>query len=198
MGKKFARFYASAQSIIAIMPCVSIIAAVANNRVIGNKNALPWHLPEDLKRFRSLTTGHHIIMGRKTYESLNRLLPNRITVIVSRNPDFAVPGALIAQSLQQAIALCHGDNEIFIIGGAALYREALQSADKLYLTQIDADFEGDVFFPEIDPQQWHESDRSDQLSGDGFQYRYVTYQQDKNAISPPTDAGADIAYNNCK
>jgi dihydrofolate reductase len=104
---------------------LSLIVALANNRVIGVNNTLPWHLPEDLKRFRALTTGHHIIMGRKTYESLGRLLPNRTTVIVTRNPNFQVQGALIAHSLEQALALCQDDDEAFLIGGAELYQAGL-------------------------------------------------------------------------
>ena len=98
------------------MTHLSLIVAMAHDRVIGLNNALPWHLPEDLKRFRALTTGHHIIMGRKTYESLNRLLPDRTTVIVTRNLDYQVPGALIAHSLEQALALAIDDNEVFLIG----------------------------------------------------------------------------------
>ena len=131
------------------MTCISIIVAVAKNNVIGINNTLPWHLPEDLKRFRALTTGHHIVMGRKTYESLGRLLPNRTTVIVTRNSNYAIPGALIAHSLQEAIELCKMDEEIFLIGGAELYTEALNIADKLYITEVDLTPIGDAFFPDF-------------------------------------------------
>ena len=159
------------------MPCLSLIVAVARNGVIGANNTLPWHLPEDLKRFRALTTGHHIIMGRKTYESLNRLLPGRTSVIVSRNADYSVTGALVANSLQQAIELCGSDEEIFLIGGAELFGQGLQLADRLYLTEIDAYFEGDVFFPDFDPKTWHETSREQHASAQGLGISYITYQR---------------------
>jgi len=159
------------------MSCISLIAVIARNRVIGLNNTLPWHLPEDLKRFRALTTGHHIIMGRKTYESLNRLLPDRITVIVTRNPGYHVPGALVATSLSQAIALCAADEEVFVIGGAELYREALQLADRLYITTIDAEFEGDAFFPEFDQAAWLEIAREQHISAEGLRFSYLIYQR---------------------
>ncbi|MEQ1602271.1 MAG: dihydrofolate reductase [Methylophilaceae bacterium] len=173
------------------MSCISLIAAVALHRVIGVNNTLPWHLPEDLKRFRALTTGHHIIMGRKTYESLNRLLPGRTTVIVSRNHALNVPGALIANSLQQALALCGADEEVFIIGGAELYRDGLKLADKLYITEIDAAFAGDAFFPEIDFSVWRQSTISADMRAGEINYRYVLYQRQPqttlNAISRAGD-----------
>ena len=109
---------------------LSIIVAIAKNGVIGLNNTLPWHLPEDLKRFRALTTGHHIIMGRKTYESLGRLLPDRTTVIVTRNKDYQIAGALVVHSLAEAMKLCSQDTEAFLIGGAELYLDGLQYANK--------------------------------------------------------------------
>jgi dihydrofolate reductase len=159
------------------MSKLSLIAAVAENGVIGLDNALPWHLPEDLKRFRALTTGHHIIMGRKTYESLNRLLPDRTTVIVTRNPHYEVPGALIANSLEAAIAQCSGDPEIFLIGGAELYKDGLDKADKLYLTEVHQAFDGDAYFPQWDRQQWHESSRERHTSIKGLPFSYATYER---------------------
>lgn len=159
------------------MSSLSIIVAVARNRVIGNNNTLPWHLPEDLKRFRALTTGHHIIMGRKTYESLNRLLPDRTTVIVTRNPDYKVKGALIANSLQQAIELCGDDKEVFLIGGAELYRDGLDLAHKLYLTEIDAEYAGDAFLPEFELSAWKETLREPHVSAQGLSFTYITYQR---------------------
>ena len=159
------------------MSCISLIAAIAHNRVIGLNNTLPWHLPEDLKRFRALTTGHHIIMGRKTYESLNRLLPDRTTVIVTRNPGYQVAGAIIANSLSEAVVACQPDEEVFLIGGAELYQEGLQLANKLYFTQIDADFEGDAFFPELDASTWHETLCEQHISAQGLRFSYVTYQR---------------------
>lgn len=157
------------------MTSLSTIVAIANKRVIGVNNTLPWHLPEDLKRFRALTMGHHIIMGRKTYESLGRLLPGRTTVIVTRNTDYKVEGALIANSLQAAIALCDGDNEAFLIGGAELYQDGLKFSNKLYITEISLDVEGDAFFPEYQSEEWLESSREAHSSAQGLNYSYVTY-----------------------
>ncbi len=157
------------------MKNVSIIVAVANNNVIGINNSLPWHLPEDLKRFRALTTGHHIIMGRKTYESLGRLLPNRTTVIVTRNKNYQVEGALVAHSLEAAIALCQEDNEPFLIGGAELYQSGIVLANKLYLTQVNANVAGDAFFADINPNDWHLSEKKDHIAACGLEYSDLIY-----------------------
>ncbi|HWU34503.1 MAG TPA: dihydrofolate reductase [Methylovorus sp.] len=159
------------------MPKLSLIVAIAHDGVIGVNNTLPWHLPEDLKRFRALTMGHHIIMGRKTYESLNRLLPGRTTVIVTRNPDYRVEGALIASSLQNAISQSAGDEEVFLIGGAELYREGLGQADRLYITEIEASFSGDAFFPAIDYAQWKLVAEERHVSVNHLIYRYLTYDR---------------------
>ena len=159
------------------MTQLSTIVAIANNRVIGINNTLPWHLPEDLKRFRALTTGHHIIMGRKTYESLGRLLPGRTTVIVTRNQDYKVAGALVANSLQDAIAQSKGDDEAFLIGGAELYQDGLKLSDKLYITEIDLDVAGDAYFPEFDRSDWQEIAREAHVSEKGLKFSYVTYQR---------------------
>jgi dihydrofolate reductase len=159
------------------MTKLSTIVAIANNRVIGINNTLPWHLPEDLKRFRALTMGHHIIMGRKTYDSLGRLLPGRTTVIVTRNPDYKVEGALTANSLADAIALCKNDDEAFLIGGAELYQDGLRHSDKLYITEIDLDVAGDAHFPDFDSSQWQEIAREAHVSEQGLKFNYVTYQR---------------------
>jgi dihydrofolate reductase len=159
------------------MTKLSTIVAIANNRVIGINNTLPWHLPEDLKRFRALTMGHHIIMGRKTYDSLGRLLPGRTTVIVTRNPDYKVEGALTANSLADAIALCKNDDEAFLIGGAELYQDGLRHSDKLYITEIDLDVAGDAHFPDFDSSQWKEIAREAHVSEQGLKFNYVTYQR---------------------
>ena len=159
------------------MSRISVIVAVARDRVIGLNNTLPWHLPEDLKRFRALTMGHHIIMGRKTYESLGRLLPGRTTVIVSRNPQYRVEGAVCVTSLQQAIEACGEDDEVFVIGGAQLYEQAMRLADRLYLTEIDANFDGDAWFPDFEPAAWRLSSSETHTSGAGWDYRYLTYDR---------------------
>ena len=157
------------------MTTLSLIVAMAKNRVIGVNNTLPWHLPEDLKRFRALTTGHHIIMGRKTYESLGRLLPNRTTVIVTKNNGYEVEGALIAHSLEEAIALCKNDDAPFIIGGAALYETALPYVSKLYITEIALEVAGDAYFPAIDADDWELTARESHVSEKGLAFDYLTY-----------------------
>ncbi len=156
---------------------LSLIVALAKNRVIGLNNTLPWHLPEDLKRFRALTTGHHIIMGRKTYESLGRLLPDRTTVIVTRNPNYQVEGALIAHSLEEAMALCVGDDEAFLIGGAELYQAGLNLAQKMYVTELDLEVAGDAYFPAFDLSQWQESTRVAHTSAQGLPFSYIRYHR---------------------
>lgn len=157
------------------MTQLSIIAAMASNNVIGLNNTLPWHLPEDLKRFKALTTGHHMIMGRKTYESLGRLLPNRTTVIVTRNKDYQVEGALIAHSVEEAIQMSSGDDEAFLIGGAELYKEGVRLADKLYLTYLKNAYDGDTKFPIIDFNQWTEQSKKDLVSINGLEYNNFIY-----------------------
>jgi dihydrofolate reductase len=156
---------------------LSLIVALAKNRVIGLNNTLPWHLPEDLKRFRALTTGHHIIMGRKTYESLGRLLPDRTTVIVTRNPSYQVEGALIAHSLEQALSLCGGDDEAFLIGGAELYQAGLNHAQTMYVTAIDLDVAGDAYFPEFAMNQWQQTASEAHTSAEGLAFTYLTYRR---------------------
>lgn len=156
---------------------LSIIVAIAHHHVIGINNTLPWHLPDDLKRFRALTTGHHIIMGRKTYESLGRLLPGRTTVIVTRNKNYQLKDALVAHSLEQAINLCAEDTEIFLIGGAELYQSALKLADKLYITQLDLEIAGDAFFPDWDITEWREITLESHISEKGIKFSYITYER---------------------
>jgi dihydrofolate reductase len=155
----------------------SLIVAMAQNRVIGINNTLPWHLPEDLKRFRALTTGHHIIMGRKTYESLGRLLPGRTTIIVTRNKHYKVEGALIAHSLKSAWLLASGDAEPFVIGGAELYKEGLKLATKLYITEVQGEFSGDAFFPALDENAWNLVEKKDHVAASGLGYSDLIYSR---------------------
>lgn len=129
---------------------------MAKNRVIGANNRIPWHVPGEQKLFRQITMGHHLVMGRKTYESIGRLLPGRTTVIVTRQPDYAVPGAIIAHSLHEAINAAAPDNEVFVIGGAELFREALPLADRMYLSLVNEEPQGDVLMPEFDTSEWQE------------------------------------------
>ena len=135
---------------------LSIIVAMAKNRVIGADGRIPWHLPDELKLFKRLTMGRHIIMGRKTYESIARVLPGRTTVIVTRQTDYAVPGAIVAHTLGDAIGACAGDDEIFVIGGGELYEKALPLAGRIYLTVVDAAPPGDTYMPAIDSGEWRE------------------------------------------
>ena len=160
-------------------PHVSLIVAMARNRVIGSNNTLPWHLPADLKHFRGLTMGHHIVMGRKTYESIGKPLPGRTSVVVTRNPDYAAPGAIVVNSLQAAFAACSNDTEIFVIGGAELYRQAITLADRIYLTEIAADIRGDAYFPEFNPGEWHEESRETHIQSEPqpLEYHFVTYHR---------------------
>ncbi len=156
-------------------PTLSVIAAMARNRVIGINNTLPWRLPEDLKHFKALTMGHHIVMGRKTYESIGKPLPGRTTVIVTRDPTYRVDGCLTATSIEDAIAACGNDPEIFFVGGAEMYGQVLPRADRLYLTEIQAEYAGDAWFPEFDRIAWRELERQTHLSEAGLEYHFVTY-----------------------
>lgn len=157
----------------------SIIAAMASNRAIGINNTLPWRLPADLAHFKALTLGHHIIMGRKTYESLGKPLPGRTSVIVTRDRDFSVPGCAVAHTLADAMAACAGDAEAFFIGGADLYRQALELADRIYLTEVKTEVAGDAWFPEFDRARWLESSRKHCRADEknGFDYDFVTYDR---------------------
>ena len=142
---------------------LSLIVAVAENGVIGNNNQLIWHLPNDLKQFKRLTTGHCIIMGRKTFESIGKPLPNRTSIIISRNTDFQIAGCITVSSLENAISEAQKieTEEAFIIGGAEIYRLALPLVNKIYLTEVHHPYEGDTFFPTIDKIIWQERHRED-------------------------------------
>lgn len=137
----------------------SIIVAMDQNNGIGYQNRLPWRLPADLRFVKHLTMGHHLIMGRKTYESIGKPLPGRITIVVSRNPSYHAEGCLVRPSITSALALAEakGEREVFIFGGREIYREALKIADKLYITRIHAVFQADTFFPALDLSSWDET-----------------------------------------
>lgn len=156
---------------------LSIIAAVARNRVIGSENRLPWRLPEDLRHFKRLTLGHHLIMGRKTFESIGRPLPGRVSVILTRDTGYQAEGCLSAGSVGAALKACGDDPEVFVVGGAEIYAQFLPLADRLYLTEIDADFAGDAFFPAFDRSQWAEIGRESHVSDTGLAFAFVTYQR---------------------
>ncbi|MEM7582179.1 MAG: dihydrofolate reductase [Acidobacteriota bacterium] len=132
----------------------SLIFAMSENRVIGRDGQLPWHLPKDLKHFKRLTLNHPIIMGRKTYESIGKPLPKRRSIVLSRDPAYQPAGVEVVHSLEQALTLAAQDDEAFVIGGAGVLIEALPRADRLYLTQVHAEVEGDVVFPPVDTRHW--------------------------------------------
>ncbi|MBR2326271.1 MAG: dihydrofolate reductase [Alistipes sp.] len=146
---------------------VSIIVAIAENGVIGDKNSLLWDIKEDMRHFRTITTGHPVIMGRKTFESIGRPLPKRINVVITRS-DNTFEGCLVAHSLEEAMAMFPPEEEIFIIGGAQIYGEALPLADRLYLTIVHRNYEGDTSFPALDMSQWRELSREEFERGEEF------------------------------
>ena len=133
---------------------ISVIVAVAKNGVIGCRGGMPWHISEDLRYFKRVTTGHPVVMGRRTFESLGRPLPGRTNVVVTRNPSWSAEGVRVADSIDRAVAMFPPDEEVFVIGGGEIYRQAMPLADKLYLTRIDAAFEGDTFLPARDEADW--------------------------------------------
>jgi dihydrofolate reductase len=171
------------------MSTVSIIVGHANRNVIGRHNDIPWHLPADLQRFKRLTVGHPVIMGRKTFESivtrLGRPLPDRQNIVISRTLP-AGEGYVVAASLADALALVTAEPEVFIAGGGQIYAAALPLADKIYLTKVDADIEGDVTFPKLTDGEWkivsHEPQTSDEKNP--LPYRYITLERIKPAATP--------------
>ena len=141
---------------------LNLIAAVAANRVIGRENGLPWHLSADLKHFQALTMGHHLLMGRRTFDSIGRALPGRTTVVISRDAGFSGNSILIAASIERALEIAAADDEIFVCGGAQIYEQMLHRADRMFITQVHADVTGDAFFPDFDDvAEWKLVDRED-------------------------------------
>jgi len=160
---------------------ISIIVAVAENGVIGYDNHLLWHISEDLKRFKSLTIGHHIIMGRKTYDSVGKPLPGRINIVISRQQNYSVEGCLVAKSLEDALEIAKQDNEVFIIGGGEIYKQSLSLSDKIYLTRVHAGFAGDTFFPELNLSEWttESVQKGKPANDDGFGYTFINLVRDR-------------------
>ncbi len=140
---------------------ISFVVAIAENNAIGKDNGLLWHLPTDLKHFKQITNGHTIIMGRKTFDSMGKPLPNRRNIVITRNADLKIEGAEVTTSLDDALALCKTEEEVFIIGGAEIYKEALDKTDRIYLTTVHQRFEGDAYFPELDRNKWVETAREE-------------------------------------
>jgi dihydrofolate reductase len=140
-------------------PTISLIAAVSENGVIGAQNRLPWHLPDDLRHFRAITTGHTVITGRRNYDSIGKPLPNRRNIVITHQRGYEAPGCLVAHSLEEALALASGESEVFVIGGAQLYAQALPLAARLYLTEVHATVTGDTYFPTLERDNWQETAR---------------------------------------
>ncbi len=157
---------------------LSIIVAVARNRAIGKDNQLLWHITEDLKYFKQITSGHTVIMGRKTFESIGKPLPNRRNIIISSSLP-AQENVTVARSLADAVALANHEEEVFIIGGGSIYNEALPLAGRLYYTEVHADYDADTFFPEIDKGCWKEVSRQDFPRGATFEspFSFVVYER---------------------
>ena len=162
---------------------IALIAAMDNNRVIGANNVLPWHLPVDLKHFKTITLGKPILMGRKTYESIGRPLPGRDNIVLTRQADFGANGCTVACSMEQAVshAAKLGAKELMVIGGGQLYEAMLPSADRLYLTLVDTSVAGDAFFPEIDGNEWAESDRQEHAADEKNAYNVTFLTLDRIA-----------------
>jgi dihydrofolate reductase len=158
---------------------LSAIVAMAANRVIGAHNQLPWRLPADLARFKRLTMGHTLILGRKTYESIGRPLPGRTFVVVTRQQGYAPPGVKVAHTVDEALALAQGDDEVFVAGGAELYAQTMSRLNRLYLTLIERDFPGDTYFPEVDLSGWRliEQEHHPASGPDALPYAFLTYER---------------------
>ncbi len=161
---------------------VSIIAALADNNVIGRDNKLPWHMPADMKWFKNHTMGHHVLMGRKTFEQFQKPLPGRANVVITRNPNFSAEGVAIARSVDEAISKAEaaGDREIFIIGGAEIFAQSLHRADRMYLTRIHAEPEGNAYFPEFDDvNEWKlvDAEHCEADEKNPYPYSFLTYER---------------------
>ena len=153
---------------------------MSENRVIGINNKLPWHLPADLRHFRRLTTGHPVIMGRKNYESIGKPLPGRANIVVTRNPDYRAPGCVVTHTFEEAMTSAGSDAEIFIIGGAEIYRQAFDRAHRIYLTLIHARIEGDTYLPEFEGPPWREISRERHERDEKNPYAYTHVIYDRN------------------
>lgn len=157
---------------------ISIIAALGKNRVIGSDNYIPWKLPADMKRFKELTTGKPVIMGRKTFESIGRPLPNRTNIIITTDKNYKENGCIVVHSVDDALKAAKG-SEIMIIGGAQTYKQFLPKANRMYLTFIDKEFEGDAYFPEYNKHEWKETSREEHADEGGLRYAFVNFERIK-------------------
>jgi len=157
---------------------VSIVVAISENHTIGKDNKLLWYLPNDLKHFKEITTGHTIIMGRKTYESVGKPLPNRRNIITTRQ-NITIAGCEVANSIEAALALCGAEDEVFVVGGAEIYRQSMHLTDRIYLTVVHKEFDGDSYFPEIPANEWTETSREDHEpdAKNALPYSFITFER---------------------
>tara|TARA_R110000787_G_scaffold183014_1_gene295005 strand:+ start:16968 stop:17450 length:483 start_codon:yes stop_codon:yes gene_type:complete len=156
---------------------ITMIAAAGSNNELGKDNDLVWHLPDDFKRFKKLTTGHHIIMGRKTFQSFPKPLPNRVHLVITRNKDYHPEGAIIVHSMAEALEIAKNDEQPFIIGGGEIYKIGMEIADKIELTRVNSSFEADTFFPEIPSENWELASEEFHLKDEKhkFDFSYQTF-----------------------
>lgn len=170
---------------------ISYVVAIDRKRVIGHNNALPWYLPADLQFFKRTTMGGTMLMGRRTWESIGRPLPGRVSIVMTRNPDYRAEGVQVVHSLDEAIRAAGDAPELFVIGGASLFVDMLPMVDRIYLTRIDHEFQGDTWFPEIGPQ-WREVSRESHLPDEKnrYSYTFVTLERDDSQESDGADIGA--------
>jgi dihydrofolate reductase len=172
---------------------VSLIAAVAENGVIGRDGGLPWSLPADLRHFRTLTGGHHVVMGRRTHASIGRALPDRVNLVLTRRPEPLAAGCRAVADLDRALRIAGdaGESEVFVIGGASVYEAALPHAQRVYLTRVAAVVDGDVFFPALDPRSWHEVSReprpADERNPYALAFTLLEARADRASMLPPRD-----------
>jgi dihydrofolate reductase len=159
-------------------PTISIVVAIASNYAIGKDNQLLWHLPKDLKHFKDITAGGTVVMGRKTYDSVGKPLPKRRNIVITRQ-DMTIDGCEVVKSIDDAIALCKTEDEVFIVGGAEIYRQAMHLTDRIYLTIVHHSFDADTFFPEIDYKEWKETAREDHETDEkhAFSYSFITLER---------------------
>jgi dihydrofolate reductase len=167
---------------------ISLVVAMTKNRVIGANNRIPWHLPAEIKLFKEITMGHHMIMGRKTWESIGRLLPGRTTVVVSRSANYQVPGAIVVDTFEKALAAALGDDELMVIGGAQLFEAALPRANRIYLSVIDAEIHGDTYMPRFDLGQWNKTSSQAYKADARNPYDFTFDVYDRAVIERPATA----------
>ena len=158
---------------------LSIVVAMDSNRLIGKDNGLPWHLPADLAFFKKLTTGNTILMGRKTFDSIGRPLPNRRNIVITRNADIEITGCEVVNSIEKALSLVQSETEVMVIGGAKLYQQILPIADRLYITQIEGEFDGDAYFPSYNEAEWSQIsiDSREPDENNHHKYHFITFDR---------------------